>query len=464
MSTGGGTDLTEEQRQHGRQSGQSTPMYWCHQCQNEISPMMAPNPICPRCHGDFVEEIEAENDPRDFLTGGDAGNGNDEDEMENEFGGAGNYNQELQTMIQDMLSNIMGRQIPTTEGEQGQTGDQRQQPSSSTDGGAAGNNNNNSSIPGSMPNSSSAGRSGTFGRATNASSGTADSGERQFPGMRTWSSNVGGTHVSFSVGGFSPEAFANRAPATASGGGGTQRRTGNDSGVSADQQRDSGDDGRRPMFIDPEENAPLTLGNLVSSLLGALGGASRGEDGQGPGGMSQLFGVPIGNLGDYAWGQNSLDDIITNLMDQNPGANSQPPASDESISKLPRRRVTAEEVDRKLDCGICMDEYNKDEEVVELPCKHIYHKDCIEHWLKMNGTCPVCRTRIDLNDSKDGADVGTEDGGSSVPRAHSNLPGAFPSSSDGSTAPQPQSRQQQQQQQQHGAESGTTVPEQEPVD
>ncbi|KAJ2400663.1 hypothetical protein GGI23_001892 [Coemansia sp. RSA 2559] len=439
MSMGGGTDLTDEQ-QHDRQRQQSTPMYWCHQCQREISPMMAPNPICPRCHGDFVEEIESENDPRDFLVGADADNEHDQDEMENEFGGAGNYNQELQSMLQDMLSNMMGRQMPIVADGEDQAGNhQRTSSTNATDG------NDNARIPGAMPDSSSAGQAATLRRSANA----ADGYESRFPGMHTWTSNMGGTHVTFSMGSFSPGALGSRATATASTASGEHRRDGSNGGDGNRQQQEAGDNTRRPMFIDPEENAPLTLGTLVSSLLGALGGVSRGEDGQGASGMSQLFGVPIGNLGDYAWGQGSLDDIITNLMDQAPSANSQPPASDDSIAKLPQRTITADEASAKLDCGICMDEYKAEEVVVELPCKHVYHKDCIEHWLKMNGTCPICRTRIETNDSKKSTGPG-----SPVPRPHSDLPGSFPGSPSGSTSAPTQ---------QHGGER-EAAPDQEPMD
>ena len=30
-----------------------------------------------------------------------------------------------------------------------------------------------------------------------------------------------------------------------------------------------------------------------------------------------------------------------------------------------------------------------------LPCLHLYHLPCIDQWLKMNRTCPICRIRID---------------------------------------------------------------------
>ena len=30
-----------------------------------------------------------------------------------------------------------------------------------------------------------------------------------------------------------------------------------------------------------------------------------------------------------------------------------------------------------------------------LPCGHQYHRDCVDHWLQMNKTCPVCKREID---------------------------------------------------------------------
>ena len=41
------------------------------------------------------------------------------------------------------------------------------------------------------------------------------------------------------------------------------------------------------------------------------------------------------------------------------------------------------------ECSVCYEENNK--ECVVLRCKHIYHKDCIDKWLKEHTTCPQCR-------------------------------------------------------------------------
>ncbi|KAJ1429495.1 Zinc finger, RING-type [Sesbania bispinosa] len=43
-------------------------------------------------------------------------------------------------------------------------------------------------------------------------------------------------------------------------------------------------------------------------------------------------------------------------------------------------------------CWICLSEYNSKETIKLIPeCKHCFHADCIDEWLRMNNTCPVCR-------------------------------------------------------------------------
>lgn len=58
--------------------------------------------------------------------------------------------------------------------------------------------------------------------------------------------------------------------------------------------------------------------------------------------------------------------------------------------------VLFEDGDEKL-CGICFCEYELNEDVVILTCnnKHHFHKDCITKWIKINGSCPKCRKRVD---------------------------------------------------------------------
>lgn len=49
-------------------------------------------------------------------------------------------------------------------------------------------------------------------------------------------------------------------------------------------------------------------------------------------------------------------------------------------------------------CPICLSEYHAKEMVRCIPeCKHCFHADCIDEWLRLNGTCPVCRNSPSLS-------------------------------------------------------------------
>ncbi|GLT78101.1 hypothetical protein SLA2020_496470 [Shorea laevis] len=43
-------------------------------------------------------------------------------------------------------------------------------------------------------------------------------------------------------------------------------------------------------------------------------------------------------------------------------------------------------------CSICLSEYQAKETLRTLPdCQHYFHANCLDGWLRLNGTCPLCR-------------------------------------------------------------------------
>ncbi|XP_021912763.1 RING finger protein 141-like [Carica papaya] len=47
-------------------------------------------------------------------------------------------------------------------------------------------------------------------------------------------------------------------------------------------------------------------------------------------------------------------------------------------------------------CAICLDGFGSAKELIDMPCRHIFHESCIFSWLKTKNTCPLCRQRVDL--------------------------------------------------------------------
>lgn len=70
--------------------------------------------------------------------------------------------------------------------------------------------------------------------------------------------------------------------------------------------------------------------------------------------------------------------------------------SDNEFKKLKCEDVTKEKTELlSKECNICIDTYKEGEEIVYLPCEHIFHKDCIYDWLvKEKVNCPICRCDV----------------------------------------------------------------------
>lgn len=54
------------------------------------------------------------------------------------------------------------------------------------------------------------------------------------------------------------------------------------------------------------------------------------------------------------------------------------------------------------ECAICLDEWEgKDTVVKEMPCKHRFHGECIEKWLRIHGNCPVCGYAMPVDEEEE---------------------------------------------------------------
>uniref|UniRef100_A0A0A0LEU3 RING-type domain-containing protein n=1 Tax=Cucumis sativus TaxID=3659 RepID=A0A0A0LEU3_CUCSA len=72
---------------------------------------------------------------------------------------------------------------------------------------------------------------------------------------------------------------------------------------------------------------------------------------------------------------------------------------DEVINGYPKILYSEAKLERKLEsaatngCSICLVDYKDDDVLRLLPdCGHLFHCGCIDPWLRLNPSCPVCRT------------------------------------------------------------------------
>ncbi|CAL4942457.1 unnamed protein product [Urochloa decumbens] len=124
------------------------------------------------------------------------------------------------------------------------------------------------------------------------------------------------------------------------------------------------------------DDASVSLGPGLG--LGRVGGASFGDYFVGPG----------------------LEQLIEQLAENDPNRYGTPPAAKSALCSLPDVVVTNAMVAAAegAECAVCKEDFSPGEVAKQMPCKHIYHNDCIVPWLELHNSCPICRFELPTDD------------------------------------------------------------------
>lgn len=88
------------------------------------------------------------------------------------------------------------------------------------------------------------------------------------------------------------------------------------------------------------------------------------------------------------------------------------PLVEEVFNSLPERHCNC---CKNTSCAVCLEDFD-DEMVLQLPCKHAFHRDCISVWLLNRSTrCPLCNQVVDDSGKLEEAREALEDAMSEVP-------------------------------------------------
>eukprot|EP00429_Kryptoperidinium_foliaceum_P008722 CAMPEP_0176025436 /NCGR_PEP_ID=MMETSP0120_2-20121206/12443_1 /TAXON_ID=160619 /ORGANISM="Kryptoperidinium foliaceum, Strain CCMP 1326" /LENGTH=191 /DNA_ID=CAMNT_0017358619 /DNA_START=53 /DNA_END=628 /DNA_ORIENTATION=- len=62
------------------------------------------------------------------------------------------------------------------------------------------------------------------------------------------------------------------------------------------------------------------------------------------------------------------------------------------LGELPREKFERERHLDLAECELCLEEYKEEDELLRLPCMHLFHSKCVVPWLQKSYSCPVCNT------------------------------------------------------------------------
>ena len=63
-------------------------------------------------------------------------------------------------------------------------------------------------------------------------------------------------------------------------------------------------------------------------------------------------------------------------------------------SRESMKRIHKNEENMRDPCSICIVEYKNGDKMKTLPCKHKFHKNCIDKWLGIKSDCPMCKYNL----------------------------------------------------------------------
>eukprot|EP00656_Telonema_subtile_P057750 TRINITY_DN9576_c0_g1_i1.p1 TRINITY_DN9576_c0_g1~~TRINITY_DN9576_c0_g1_i1.p1 ORF type:complete len:199 (+),score=39.98 TRINITY_DN9576_c0_g1_i1:1-597(+) len=62
----------------------------------------------------------------------------------------------------------------------------------------------------------------------------------------------------------------------------------------------------------------------------------------------------------------------------------------------PDAKEATREQTSNMTCAVCLSDFDAGDDLRVLPCKHSFHSACVDQWLAINKTCPICKREIDM--------------------------------------------------------------------
>ena len=89
-----------------------------------------------------------------------------------------------------------------------------------------------------------------------------------------------------------------------------------------------------------------------------------------------------------------IENILNYVMNNDENKYGSPPAAKSEINKLKKYVLSEENLSKfgcENSCSVCKEDFVIGNKMMDLPCKHYFHEECLMPWLNQHDSCPICR-------------------------------------------------------------------------
>ena len=109
----------------------------------------------------------------------------------------------------------------------------------------------------------------------------------------------------------------------------------------------------------------------------------------------------IMNLINMEYENDEIENILNYIINNDNNKYGSPPAAKSEVEKLKKYDLTKEKLlsfGNENTCSVCKEEFVIGNKLVDLPCQHYFHEECLMPWLNQHDSCPICRYELKTDD------------------------------------------------------------------
>jgi hypothetical protein len=109
----------------------------------------------------------------------------------------------------------------------------------------------------------------------------------------------------------------------------------------------------------------------------------------------------ITNLINLEYENEEIENILNYIISNDNNRYGSPPAAQSEINKLNKYILTEDKLNNfgtENTCSVCKEDFIIGSKMMDLPCNHYFHEECIMPWLNQHDSCPICRFELKTDD------------------------------------------------------------------